>query len=184
MSMKLKRYLVGCALVLGIAPAYAQTGTTPPPPQAETTPQTATTPQPGAPAGMAQQDMMREMMREMMTEMMQEREAEADAEGDEEAENRGWGRWHDGRRMGRRGMMEHRGMMDGFAGHRGRHGAGMRIVFAIMDADGNGSVSLQEAQDFQARIFRAVDDDGNGEVSREEIRSFFHGRGGKSPAAR
>ena len=44
-----------------------------------------------------------------------------------------------------------------------------------MDADGNGTVTLQEAQDFQARIFSAVDGDKNGGVTMEEIQSFFHG---------
>ena len=64
-------------------------------------------------------------------------------------------------------------MMGGFAG-RG-HGARMKIAFAVIDADGNGTVTLQEAQDFQARIFSAVDGDKNGGVTMDEIQSFFHG---------
>ena len=32
------------------------------------------------------------------------------------------------------------------------HGARMKIAFAVIDADSNGTVTLQEAQDLQARI--------------------------------
>jgi hypothetical protein len=65
-------------------------------------------------------------------------------------------------------------MMGGFAG-RG-HGAGMKIAFAVIDADGNGTVTLQEAQDFQARIFSAVDGDKNGGVTMDAPILSFTGR--------
>ena len=65
-------------------------------------------------------------------------------------------------RMGRRGMM---------------HGAAMRIVFAIVDADSNGALSLAEVQDFHKRIFNAVDQNKDGSVDIKEIEGFFHGRG-------
>jgi Ca2+-binding EF-hand superfamily protein len=55
------------------------------------------------------------------------------------------------------------------------HGAGMRMMFAIVDADGDGALSLAEVQDFHARIFKAVDENGDGSVEIEEIESFFHG---------
>ena len=56
----------------------------------------------------------------------------------------------------------------------GMHGAGMRIMFAIIDADTNGALSLQEVQDFHRRIFNAVDEDGGGEITIDEIRAFMH----------
>ena len=55
------------------------------------------------------------------------------------------------------------------------HGARMRIVFAIVDADGDGALSLTEVQDFHGRIFDAIDENGDGGVEMEEIESFFHG---------
>ncbi|ESW85126.1 calcium-binding EF-hand-containing protein [Mesorhizobium sp. LSJC280B00] len=57
------------------------------------------------------------------------------------------------------------------------HGARMRMMFAIVDADGDGAVSQSEVQDFVGRIFNAVDEDGDGSVDMKEIRSFFHGGG-------
>ena len=57
------------------------------------------------------------------------------------------------------------------------HGARMRLVFAIVDADGDGALSLNEVQDFHGRIFRAVDEDEDGMAEMEEIESFFHGPG-------
>jgi hypothetical protein len=119
------------------------------------------------------QNAMREMMRQMMGEMMQERMQEVRGHGEE---RRGGDRWHrddrmgspDGRSMtaGRRGMGA--GMM---------HGAKMRIMFAIIDADGDGALSQSEVQDFIGRIFNAVDENGDGSVDMEEIQSFFHGAG-------
>lgn len=55
------------------------------------------------------------------------------------------------------------------------HGARMRMMFAIVDADGDGALSQTEVQDFIGRIFNAVDENGDDSVEREEIRSFFRG---------
>ena len=55
------------------------------------------------------------------------------------------------------------------------HGVRMRMMFAIVDADGDGALSLAEIQDFHARIFRAVDENADGKVEMEEIEAFFHG---------
>ena len=118
------------------------------------------TPPPTEQGGGSQEEMMRSMMQDMMEEMMRQREPQAE----DDDQGRPWRRWHR-RQMG--------GMMRGLAG-RG-HGARMKIAFAVIDADGNGTVTLQEAQDFQARIFSAVDEDKNGGVTMEEIQSFFHG---------
>jgi Ca2+-binding EF-hand superfamily protein len=57
------------------------------------------------------------------------------------------------------------------------HGAGMRMMFAIVDADGDGALSLAEVQEFHGRIFNSVDENGDGNVDMEEIESFFHGSG-------
>ncbi|MGH6896511.1 MAG: EF-hand domain-containing protein [Geminicoccaceae bacterium] len=63
--------------------------------------------------------------------------------------------------MGRNGMMGHGGML--------------RIMFAIMDADGDGALALEEVQDIHARVFNHIDADKNGKVTLEEIQVFFRG---------
>ncbi len=118
---------------------------------------------------------MREMMREMMDEMMRRGGPRADGEWRDRSDRYGergerkgrYGMMH-GDRMGRYGMMQGDRM-----GRRGpMHGAGMRLMFAVMDADGNGALSLEEVQDFHERIFNAVDDDGDGSITMDEIESF------------
>jgi hypothetical protein len=83
-------------------------------------------------------------------------------------------RYHRGRHgMGYgRGMGRGMGYGGGMGGGMG-HGAMMQVVFAIMDADGNGSLSLQEVQDAHARIFAHMDANDDGEVTKGEIRAFF-----------
>ena len=68
-----------------------------------------------------------------------------------------------GRMMGG-GMMGPGGMMNPFA---------MRIMFALMDADGDGTVSLQEFQTAHERIFKAMDANKDGVLSLEEIQTFM-----------
>jgi hypothetical protein len=74
---------------------------------------------------------------------------------------------------------EHTGMMGGGHGRhgcRGGHGmVGMRIIFSLMDADGDGTVSLQEFQAAQERIFRAMDTDHDGTVTFQEMQDFMRG---------
>jgi hypothetical protein len=65
------------------------------------------------------------------------------------------------------GMMGHGGMM-------GR-GAAMRFIFALMDSDGDGTVSLQEFQAAHEKIFKAMDTDGT--LTLEEIQAFMRGMG-------
>ena len=71
------------------------------------------------------------------------------------------------------------GMMGRGYGRHGCHGGhgmvGMRIIFSLMDADGDGTVSLQEFQAAQERIFRAMDADHDGTVSLEEMQDFMRG---------
>jgi hypothetical protein len=79
--------------------------------------------------------------------------------------------------MGDRGMMGH-GMMGrmGVRGHRGMmHPLAMRMIFALMDADGDGKISLEEWQAGHQRLFKAMDTDRDGTVTLEEMEAFMHG---------
>jgi len=58
----------------------------------------------------------------------------------------------------KQGMMRHGGMMGSVA---------MRIIFALMDRDSDGTVSLEEFQAAHERIFKAMDADKDGTVSQE-----------------
>jgi EF hand len=58
------------------------------------------------------------------------------------------------------GMMRHGGMMGP---------AAMRIIFALMDRDSDGTVSLEEFQAAHERIFKAMDTDKDGTLTPEEI---------------
>lgn len=63
-------------------------------------------------------------------------------------------------------------------GPRMMHGARMQMMFAILDADGDGALSQREVQDVVGRIFNAADANGDGNVDMDEIQSFMHGSGG------
>jgi hypothetical protein len=77
------------------------------------------------------------------------------------------------------GMMRRGGMMGG-GGMMG-HGAAMRVIFALMDSDGDGTVSLQEFQSAHEKIFRAMDTDKDGTLTLEEIQAFMRGTGKSAP---
>jgi hypothetical protein len=68
------------------------------------------------------------------------------------------------RRMGHHGM---RGMMG-----RGMH---MRLIFILMDTDGDETLSLEEFQTAHAKIFKGIDADEDGKVTRTEMQMFFSG---------
>jgi Ca2+-binding EF-hand superfamily protein len=70
-----------------------------------------------------------------------------------------------GRGMMGRGMMG-RGMMSPMA---------MRIIFSLMDANGDGKLSLEEFQAAHERIFKAMDTDHDGTVTFEEMQAFIRG---------
>ena len=78
--------------------------------------------------------------------------------------------------QGRMQMMQG-GMGGGTMGRqeRGPIGAGMmmRMMFSLMDADGDGSISLQEFQAAHERIFRGMDQNKDGRVAMEEMQSFM-----------
>ena len=80
------------------------------------------------------------------------------------------------------GMMGHGSMMGGgMMGHMMGRGTMMgppfmvRMMFALMDADGDGTVSLQEFQAAHERIFKAMDSNKDGKLTLEEMTAFIHG---------
>ena len=69
------------------------------------------------------------------------------------------------------GTMEHGGMMG-----RGKMGGGamgppimLRMMFALMDGDGDGIISLTEFQVAHERIFKAMDSNKDGRLTQEEM---------------
>jgi len=81
----------------------------------------------------------------------------------------------------RQGMMGGGDMMG-----RGMRGRGMmgadamgppimfRMVFALMDADGDGALSLAEFQAAHERIFKAMDGNKDGKLTLEEMQAFMN----------
>ena len=51
----------------------------------------------------------------------------------------------------------------------------MRMLFSLMDADGDGTASLQEFQAAHERIFKAMDANKDGRLTLEEIQAFMQG---------
>ena len=80
--------------------------------------------------------------------------------------------WHHGGMMGG-GMMghDHEMMGHGMMGH----SVVMRIIFGLMDANGDGKLSLEEFQAAHERIFKAMDADHDGTVTLEEMQAFMRG---------
>jgi hypothetical protein len=72
-------------------------------------------------------------------------------------------------------MMGHMG--GGMMGH-GMMGP-MRIMFVLMDTDGDGTLSLEEFQNAHAKIFKAMDANKDGKVTPAEMEMFMSG----SPAS-
>jgi Ca2+-binding EF-hand superfamily protein len=72
-------------------------------------------------------------------------------------------------------MMRHmHEMMRGGMG--GIHsGMMMRMLFAMMDSDSDGTVSLQEFQAAHERIFKAMDANKDGLLTLEELEAFMQG---------
>ena len=70
------------------------------------------------------------------------------------------------------GMMHHGGMMGPLA---------MRIIFALMDRDGDGTVSLEEFQAAHERIFKAMDADKDGTLTPQEMLDFMRGPDKSAP---
>ena len=58
---------------------------------------------------------------------------------------------------------------------------GLRAIVALVDANGDGTLSLEEVEAASVRIFRAADVDTDGRLTTEEIDAFISG--GIGPAA-
>jgi Ca2+-binding EF-hand superfamily protein len=68
------------------------------------------------------------------------------------------------------------GMGRGGMGPGGMMGpANMRMVFALMDSDGDGHITLQEFQAAHERIFKAMDAKKDGRLTQDEVRAFREG---------
>ena len=76
-----------------------------------------------------------------------------------------------------RGMMRSRMMA-----HRAMMGLPLRIIFALMDGDSDGTISLQEFQAAHEKIFKAMDANKDGLLTLEEMQAFMHGSRGAAPA--
>jgi hypothetical protein len=50
-----------------------------------------------------------------------------------------------------------------------------RMMFALMDSDGDGTISLPEFQAAHERIFKAMDTNKDGRLTLEEMQAFMHG---------
>ena len=88
------------------------------------------------------------------------------------------------------GMMGQGGMMGRSMMGRGMMGGGgmmmgppimMRMIFALMDADGDGTISLQEFQAAHERIFKAMDANKDGRLTPEEMQAFMQGTRRSTP---
>lgn len=86
------------------------------------------------------------------------------------------------------GMMGH-GMMGGmpgggFMGGRAMRGGSLpiRIIFALVDSDGDGTISLQEFQAAHEKLFRAMDANKDGSLTLQEMLTFMRGSNRSAPA--
>ena len=51
----------------------------------------------------------------------------------------------------------------------------MRMIFSLMDSDGDGTIALQEFQAAHERIFKGMDSNKDGRVTQEEMQAFMRG---------
>ncbi|CDX60410.1 EF-Hand domain protein [Mesorhizobium plurifarium] len=164
-------------------PSLAQTSGSPAPTPATEQPGAGQLPDVNGQAGGPTREMIRQMIDQAIRERMQQdrgsdvgnnRQVEDDNARDD-AERRG-ASWQKNRYGGPSG--EH-----GIVGHHGprvmMRVAGMRLMFAFLDTNGDGSLSENEVQDAVGRIFSAIDQNGDGKIDMDEIQSFLHGSGGE-----
>ena len=73
------------------------------------------------------------------------------------------------------------GMMRGrMMAHRAMMRLPFRIIFALMDTDGDGTVSLSEFQAAHEKIFKAMDANKDGVLTMEEMQAFIRGSRGSA----
>ena len=106
-----------------------------------------------------------------MTPQPGQQQAQPQPMGQEGSGTMGHGGMMGGGMMGR-GMMGH-GMMGGRA--MGPPPVMLRIMFALIDTDSDGTISLQEFQTAHERIFKAMDTNKDGKLTLEEMQAFMHG---------
>ena len=166
--------LLGCG---GAASAQAPSAQTPSVQQSP-----ATQPTPGGPMMQQQDQTIRERLREQLQERAQ-RGGEEDSDQDSYHYRGGMGGGMIGRGMMGRSYGHHdgdRGVMR--SGMLGPPPMMMRMIFSLMDADGDGKLSLQEFQAAHERIFKAIDANKDGFVTLEEMQDFI--RGTSRPASK
>ncbi|MCT2579356.1 MULTISPECIES: EF-hand domain-containing protein [unclassified Mesorhizobium] len=170
MKLPYRTTAAAAALLFMSFPVLAQTSAAPEPTPIPQKPGPTATPEANAqPAGPT-----REVIRQMIDDALQEKLQE-----DRSAEQgpRHGGRWHREDRQARRDGDRMAGRPDRM-GPRMMHRARMQVMFAIVDADGDGALSQGEVQDIVGRIFNAADEDGDGSLDLDELQSFMHGSGG------
>ena len=57
----------------------------------------------------------------------------------------------------------------------------LRMMFALMDGDGDGTISLAEFQVAHERIFKAMDSNKDGQLTLEEMQAFMQGARRSAP---
>ena len=133
------------------------------------------------------QQQQQELQRQLQGAQTPRRGVEDDSDQDDNGHfgrMMGWGherrRHHEdwGRGAMGPGMMERGGMMG--PGSIGR-GMMMRMMFSLMDADGDGTISLQEFQAAHERIFKAMDANKDGRLTLEEVQAFMQGARRSAP---
>ena len=119
----------------------------------------------GAITASAQQSPGTPMMQQPDQQQTQQKPADQEGQGMMHGGMMGRGRMGQGGMMGRCRMGQG-GIMGPFV---------MRIIFALMDSDGDGTISLQEFQADHERIFKAMDANKDGVLTLEEMQAFMQG---------
>ena len=112
----------------------------------------------------AQQPDQQQMMQQRRENMQERHHPRRGAEDDNDRDQ--------GRGAMGHGMMGQRGM----GGHRMAGPIMMRMVFSLMDGDGDGTLSLEEFKVAHERIYRGMDVNKDGRLTQEEMQAFMHGR--------